>query len=73
MRTFRPFLLALSVSLGLLWACHNRSEEEVGAAPDRSEARDSIAVQQDTAQAREIGDRIPMDSARVSDTTGYKP
>jgi hypothetical protein len=73
MRAFRPFLLALSVSLGLLWACHNRSEEEVGAAPDRSETRDSTVAQQDTAQAPEIGDRIPMDSARVGDTTGYRP
>jgi hypothetical protein len=64
-------LLSLAICSGSLPACHSRSEEEVGAAPDRGDS--TTVTASDTTQAGEIGDRIPMDSARVGDTTGYKP
>ena len=53
----------------VLQSCHSRTEEEVGAAPDRG---DTTAVAADTSSA-EIGDRIPADSATVNDSTGYRP
>jgi hypothetical protein len=60
-------LLTLAAAASLLAACHNRSEDEVGAAPDRG---DTTAVATDTTKV------APTDSTMgqlPADTTAVQP
>jgi hypothetical protein len=64
------YLLTLAAAASLLAACHNRSEDEVGAAPDRG---DTTAVAADTTAATPTDStmgQMPSDtSAMGADTT----
>jgi len=51
------YLLTLAAAASLLAACHNRSEDEVGAAPDRG---DTTAVATDTTMGQ-----VPADTTAV--------
>ena len=63
------YLLTLAAAASLLAACHNRSEDEVGAAPDRG---DTTAVAADsTAQTDSTMGQAP--GVTTGDTTAAQP
>jgi hypothetical protein len=65
-----PLILAAAAFLAV--GCHNRSEDETGAAPDRGDAAvtatDTAAVKTDSTMGA-VPEAAVTDSAAVSDTT----
>ena len=66
------YLMILAAAAFLAVGCHNRSEDETGAAPDRGDAAvtatDTAAVQTDSTTAA-VPEATVTDSTAVSDTT----
>ncbi|HEU5304823.1 MAG TPA: hypothetical protein VFU40_09295 [Gemmatimonadales bacterium] len=67
-------LLILAAAASLAMGCHQRTEDEVGAAPDRG---DTTAVAADTAQAMPadttMGQMPPADTGYVTEDTTMTP
>ena len=63
------YLLMLAAAASFA-ACHNRSEDEVGAAPDRG---DTTAVAADTTHAAPTDSTMGQTPAPTTDTTAAQP
>ena len=64
---FMRYFLTLAAAASLLAACHNRSEDEVGAAPDRGDTTAVTATDTTAAAANDTTAMTPTDTT----TTGY--